>query len=92
MKFFKSLAELFLALPASVFTPSHIVSLEELSNCLMPQLRDQMCVYLLWFFELWRNTSSAVQNSVLGLLRTMYTKGPKTICKNFGVAKIVNVL
>lgn len=92
MKLFKSLAELFLALPASVFTASHIVALEELSNCLMPQLRGQMCVYLLWFFELWRNTSLVVQDNVLGLLRTVYTKGPNTISKNFGVSKIVNVL
>ena len=92
MKFFKALSEILFN-----FTPNnvqeHLIDLiEELNNFIMPQLRDQLTLHLLWLPEFWSKTSQNVQSKLFKMLRVLYTKATKQVSKTVGVQKILEVL
>ena len=92
MKFFKALAEILSNFQSEDIKEDLVDLLEEMNNFIMPQLRDQMTLYLMWMPEFWIKTDSSVQSRLFKVLKTLYTKAPKQIAKTVGVQKMLEVL
>lgn len=92
MKLFKAASELFLQFPPTIFTEGIIALLEEITNFIMPQLRDQVAVHLLWFLDIWKQTDKKVQLKLFKLLKSLYTKASKQLSKQVDIQRILELL
>lgn len=92
MKFFKALAEILMNFPPQDLKEEIIDFFEELNNFIMPQLRDQMTLHLLWLPEFWSKTSSQVQSKLYKVLKVLYSKAPKQVSKTVGVSKMIEII
>lgn len=92
MKFFKALAEILVSFPSGDIREEVVNLLEEMNNFIMPQLRDQMTLYIMWLPEFWSKTQPSVQSHLFKVLKVLYTKAPKQISKTVGVQKMLEVL
>lgn len=92
MKFFKALAEILFNFNPVQIEESLISQIEELNNFIMPQLRDQLTLHLLWLPEFWSKTSQNVQSKLYKMIKVLYTKATKQVSKTVGVQKILEIL
>lgn len=92
MKFFKALAHILSNVSPGNLQENIVDLIEELNNFVMPQLRDQIILHLLWLPEFWTKTSDAVQSKLFSFIKVLYTKATKQVSKTVGVQKILDVL
>jgi hypothetical protein len=92
MKFFKALAEILSKITPAGLKEPIIDLIEDLNNFIMPQLRDQLLLHLLWLPEFWSKSSDAVQSKLYKFIKVLYTKATKQVSKTVGVQKILEIL
>ncbi|CAG9332437.1 unnamed protein product [Blepharisma stoltei] len=92
MKLFKAAPELLLQFPPNSITEEIVQQLEEISQFVMPQLRDQLTGHLLWFLDIWKKTEKNTQVKLFKLLKSLYTKAPKQLSKQVDIKMILELL
>jgi hypothetical protein len=92
MKLFKALSQVLLNIPSISLSEQTVEVLEDLINSVIPELRDQITVYLLWCLELWKRTPHITHIKLLKLLKLVYSRAPKALSKALGVGRILDLL
>jgi hypothetical protein len=90
VKFFKAVADIWTRFDNTDFTETTVGQLAAIVYNVMPSLREQLTVYLLWSLDVWRNTKA--EHSVLVLIKALYAATPKTLAQLFGTERVLNVL
>jgi WD40 repeat protein len=90
VKFFKAVADIWTRFDSADFTEATVGQLEAIVYNVLPSLREQLTVYLLWSLDVWHNTKA--EHSVLVLIKALYAATPKTCAQLFGTERVLNVL
>mmetsp|Transcript_19775 Transcript_19775/g.36430 ORF Transcript_19775/g.36430 Transcript_19775/m.36430 type:complete len:2240 (+) Transcript_19775:1474-8193(+) len=88
LKLFKAVAEVLTRFDAEFFTETTVAQLGAIVYNVMPNLRDQIAVDLLWNLGFWRTTEA--EKSVLTLLKSLYSSTPKSLSQKFGIARMLD--